>query len=178
MATKPKFEMMTGAAFTTAVGKLGKTIERTGALIQTLAVNAIGFSVKDRNTTPATQLVAAVGKGGIRRDALVRFMEQNGNLKWSKEKEAFEFMDFQKADAWTTDRAIQLMGLPWTSAKPENKLDSMYDVESAVEKLLSTIDKRIKDGKAVEHAELAKKIRAVVAEYHAEQYATAADGGE
>ena len=175
MTTKVKFVALTGAEYTASIKKLAASIDKVSNVIQVLAVNAIRFSIVDRNTTPATQLYVATAKG-MRRDAIVRFLEQNGNLRWSKEKSAFEFMELRKTAEWTDDLAVQLLGTSWQSAKAEKAPESLYDVEAAVEKFLQQIDARIAAKKPVEHADLAARLKQTVAQYHAEAYSAAADG--
>jgi len=131
------------------IGALAKTIVKMVATIQTLAIECVMHAIQHGNVTPATQLIEACGKG-IRRQSLVAWFERNGPFKWDATKMAFS-LDSARAkkmrEVPEADMRETLADKKWEEAKPEGKLDSIFDVEAQFDAFLRKVTKLAKEGK-------------------------------
>lgn len=148
-------------ALTTLIRSIAKRGLALDKDIQKAAVSAIGYSVVDRNSTPADQLFKALAKGH-RRDKLATFFEQHGNLAYMKADDAIKFYD-AGIKVWTDDMQAELLTTPWTGAT-KAAVVSKYDVDDAISKLFKNADKALKEGR-VESEEDKSLLKAMHAAY-------------
>lgn len=131
------------------IGTLAKTIVKMVVTIQTLAIECVLHAVQHGNVTPASQLIEACGKG-IRRQSLVAWFERNGPFIWNAEKSAFN-LDATRAKAMRliteNDLREQLADKKWEEAKPEPKIESIFDIEEQFGAFLRKVHKIAKEGK-------------------------------
>lgn len=164
-----QFTPMTDDKLAASIALIGKSSQKLRDLIQKAAVNAIYQSIAHRNVTPMNDLFKATAKG-IRRDALVRFLETNGNAAFVTADKSFKFYEaFELSADDLVEYCDGLMALAWEDSKPE-KVESVYDVADMVEKLIKKAEKAAKDASKVEHAELITELKDVMRRYHAAQY--------
>ena len=165
-----KFTPMESAKLSATIDGIAKSAGKLRDIVQKAAVNVIYQSLKHRNVTPANQLFTATAKG-LRRDALVRFLEQNGNLAFIKAEKGFKFYEaFESmSDDELAEYCDELMTIAWEEAKPE-KIDSIFDVAEMVEKVIKKAEKAAKDAQKVEHAELLGELKGLMRKFNAAQY--------
>lgn len=155
------------------IGRIGKASATLSNQIQAAAAQCIGYSVRDRNATPAMQLFDALS-AGHRRDALVAHFEKFGNLTWSKAEKRVIFIDMEKAFGrkleWTEEYAKQVQEASWLKAKAEPQPKSVFDVDEETAKFLERAVRakgKVKDFKG---APLLERLMETYHKYVAEQY--------
>lgn len=135
------------------ISEIRGLLVKSSTMIQAVAVQAVFYSVVDSNITPAQQLYDALGSES-RKDALLAFLEQFGNMAWSKTEKKIVFFDREKilgkekALSWTEEYAAKVAGAPWSAAKAPPAEKSMYDCEDAVKTFIRQMEKAIVKGGA------------------------------
>jgi hypothetical protein len=139
------------------IGRIGKQKVALDNAVQHAAVQCIFQSIQFRNATPAMSLFENLGTSS-RRDALVSYFEQYGNLAWSKSDKKLMFFDAakvidgKKALKWTDDYAEEVAGVIWYTTKKEPTPKSVYDMEEEFSKVLDRLTKVAnKAGNEVKH---------------------------
>lgn len=160
--------------FAVAVGNIGRSSKELDGNIQLAAVAAVAFSViKDRNATPAQQLLEVVNPHV--KAAVVAFFEKFGNLAYSKETKSMVFFDVaartdKEPLAWTDAYADEVMAFAWTTAKKAPEPKSVFDVQEEIDKLIDRLNKAAKKGATLQHAELLARMTATYNKYIGEQF--------
>ena len=113
---------------------IGKSASELQADIQIAAVNAIGYSIEHGDIRFGQKLFDAMPKG-MRRQALITFLEKHGQFAYMSTEKKFAFY---KVDGIVYDEP-KLLATPWAEAKAEN-LVSEVDVESMFENLMKRLD--------------------------------------
>lgn len=161
------------------IGRIGKASATLTNQIQLAAVQCVGYSVRDRNATPAMQLFDALTPGH-RRDALVAYFELFGNLTWSKGEKRVIFVDMDKAFGrkleWTEDYAAKVAESSWIKAKAEPQPKSVFDVDEEASKFLERILRAKKRGAEIKNSELLNRLEATYHAYVSEQYSQKGTG--
>lgn len=157
------------------IGRIGKRGQQVHDWIQTAAVQAVAYSIVDRNITPAKQLVGALNAGN-RKDALVRYLEKFGNLAWAKNEQGdYDFAFFEvkvKGELlqWTPEYAKLAQDFVWSKAIKPPTPKSMYDVAAALSQLIDAAHRAVKKQIPLMHGELLSSLEGLQAELHQQQY--------
>jgi hypothetical protein len=131
------------------IGAVGKASTKLTQQIQDAAVQCVAQSIVHRNATPAAQLFEALS-GSHRRDALVAYFEQFGNLTWSKAEKRVIFVDMEKLSngkvklEWTPEYSAKVAEALWFKAKPEVEPKSVLDIDEEASKFLERMTKQAK----------------------------------
>ena len=157
---------MTSEQFDMLVVHIKRAGKLTADMIQRAAVFAIYQSIEHRNSTPADMLYKAM-PDGTRKNSLAAYFEQHGNLAYVKGDKAkpIHFFDVQEM----TGREVAfnealLMGEPWHKAAKEQDYTSAWDVKEKLDKLLSQLERAVKnEERPVINQDLIKKVREVMA---------------
>jgi hypothetical protein len=162
------------------IGRIGKRGQQVHDWIQTAAVNAVAYSIVDRNITPAKQLVGALNAGN-RKDALVRYLEKFGNLAWAKNEQGdYDFAFFEvkvKGELlqWTPEYAKMASEFVWSKAIKPPVPKSMYDVAAALSQLIDAAHRAVKKQIPLMHADILSQLEQVQADLHHRQYSAEKD---
>jgi len=138
--------------------------------VQAAAIQAVYHSVKSSNITPSQQLYDALNTAH-RKDSLLAYLENFGNVAWSKTEKKIVFFDREKilgkdkAIAWTDEYAEKVAANKWDQAKPAPAPKSIYDCEEEVKRFIKSMEKAIVKG----GAKNSNFYDAVVAAYNNEQ---------
>jgi len=157
------------------IGRIGKASATLTNQIQLAAVQCIGYSIRDRNATPAMQLFDAVGTTQ-RRDALVRYFEMFGNLGWSKAEKRVIFIDVaevtkgQTVLEWTEEYAAKVAQVMWHKTKAEPEPKSVFDIDEETAKFIERFTRAKKRGAELKNGGLLERLMATYHAYVAEQY--------
>jgi len=160
-----------------ALGKLiiniGKSGTKLDAQIQLAAVACIGYSIVDRNISPAKDLLAAISKGH-RADSLVAYFERFGNIAYSSADKDLKFHQLTVKGAkveWDEKYVQEVQGLMWTQARRPAAIVSKYDFQVVITGVVDRFKKIAKDTtKTVENKALLDEIGAVLNRYNFEQF--------
>lgn len=150
------FVKMEVSALNDLIVGIRNALTKTAGMIQAAAVQAVFYSVVDSNITPAQQLYDALGSES-RKDALLAFLEQFGNMAWSKTEKKIVFFDREKITGpttkleWTPEYADKVAGAPWSAAKAAPAPKSMYDCDEEVRKFIATMEKQAAKGGVKNH---------------------------
>lgn len=134
-------KLITIDQFNVQVKKLVKTMKVANLRVQELAIVAVGYSIEHNDVRPANTLIESLPKG-LRKDALVKWLEINGNLAWSTEGK--KFLHYKAGAVFDVTK---LSALPWYEAKKDPEPESVYDVAEAFDKFMSKVQKLVKEGK-------------------------------
>lgn len=171
--------LMAMADLSKLIGRIGKASATLSNQIQAAAAQCIGYSVRDRNATPAMQLFDALS-AGHRRDALVAHFEKFGNLTWSKAEKRIIFIDMDKAFGrkleWTAEYAKQVQETSWLKAKAEPQPKSVFDVDEETGKFLERALRAKGKVKEFKGGQLLERLMQTYHAYVAEQYVTGSTG--
>jgi hypothetical protein len=167
------FEVMNEGQFAFGCKQVKLKGEELHALIQTLAVQAIYFSItigeRQGDCQPANRLLESM-HNSTRKDSLVAYLEKFGQLAWSKEKKGM--VDFKRekviegeiALEWNPDYADKVQASDWAEAKAAPAIKSMYDCDVEVRRLLGQMEKAIAKGAKNSHL-----YEVIAGAYNAEQ---------
>lgn len=160
------------------IAKIGRNRGQFDKLVQQAAVQAIGFTIVDRNISPCADLVLAVGDH--LEATLIAFLEKFGNVMWSKAEKKLVFVDratlpegspFHAKLEWTEEYAATIADTPWTAAKPKPQPKSQYDMEQEVSKFLDRMLKvATKDGVEVKNKDLIGRLYDTYRKYVADTF--------
>ena len=151
------------------VKRVGKMLNAT---VQRAAVFAIYKSIVDRNSTPANTLYQAM-PSGTRRQALVTFLERNGNLCYSTVSKRIEFFDVLDLTGIPRPEFDEkkLMAFPWHTSVKEADITSAWDVRDELDRILSKLERAHDNStREVINPELIRQVRIVMAKFASEQY--------
>lgn len=154
------FVLLTAAELGKKFASIGKRATILKRDIQEAAVHCIGHTQLHGDWTLSQRLVESV-TSGMRRQALVAFIENNSGVKWDAKAKSFETFKRPDLPKWSAERAEFLLSLDWTEATPE-VIKSQYDGLAAAERVISTIKAKMK-----KHDDLAPHSDIVLAELEA-----------
>lgn len=146
------------------IGRIGKHCAAYKAMVQTAAIQCIGYAIVHGNVMPARRLLDAVSKHHTR--ALTAFFEVNGNFAYDKVAKELVFKKVY-APEFFGDVLVSTLakGKNWECFAPKVEPKSMYDVEEAFDKFIKSFDNAVKAGKEIEHAELIDFVTEAKAKY-------------
>ena len=124
-------------------------------VVQEVIVAAIGHALQYGDTRIAWRCVEAAGKAGLQVDALVRYAEEFGPLKLTRNDGGAAIGFKLTKKAMTFDGEALMAGDPWYRfAKQARDVKSTYDVLARIlAAAQKAVDKQA-EGTSVEHAEL------------------------
>jgi hypothetical protein len=142
---------------TKAIKDISVTGKKLDLLIQTAGVACVYQSIKNGNTTPATDLIAAMPKGS-RVKALVAFMVQNGHLKYQVDAKTGKIIDDkvefskEKGLKWDAPAMIATMDKkPWWEHKHNDETPKPFDLKKSLSQQLKRAKAAQEDESEVEH---------------------------
>jgi hypothetical protein len=141
------------------IASIGRAGERLRKDIQSVAVQAIGYSIEYGDVTIGQRLYDALGTS-MRRQALVTFFEKNGQFCWSSVEKKFVFF---KVEGIKFDEKM-LMATPWNEAKKET-IVSELDVADLVARLIKKVEAGIEKKLDVKHSALIDDIKIAYSQY-------------
>jgi len=141
------------------IASIGRAGERLRKDIQSVAVQAIGYSIEHGDVTIGQRLFDALGTS-MRRQALVTYFEKYGQFCWSSVEKKFVFF---KVEGIKFDEKM-LMATPWNEAKKEN-IVSELDVADLVAKLIKKVESGIEKKLDVKHSALIDDIKIAYSQY-------------
>jgi hypothetical protein len=141
------------------IASIGRAGERLRKDIQSVAVQAIGYSIEHGDITIGQRLYDALGTS-MRRQALVTFFEKNGQFCWSSVEKKFVFF---KVEGIKFDEKM-LMATPWNEAKKET-IVSELDVADLVARLIKKVEAGIEKKLDVKHSALIDDIKIAYSQY-------------
>jgi hypothetical protein len=141
------------------IASIGRAGERLRKDIQSVAVQAIGYSIEHGDVTIGQRLYDALGTS-MRRQALVTFFEKNGQFCWSSVEKKFVFF---KVEGIKFDEKM-LMATPWNEAKKET-IVSELDVADLVARLIKKVEAGIEKKLDVKHSALIDDIKIAYSQY-------------
>lgn len=147
------------------IASIGRAGERLRKDIQSVAVQAIGYSIEYGDVTIGQRLYDALGTS-LRRQALVTFFEKNGQFAWSSVEKKFVFF---KVEGIKFDEKM-LMATPWNEAKKE-VIVSELDVADLVARLIKKVEAGIEKKLDVKHSALIDDIKIAYSQYLQEDIA-------
>lgn len=133
-------KLITVEAFNAEIKTLARVMKSANAKVQSLAITAVGYSILHGDVRPATTLVEELPKG-LRKDALVKWLEVNGCLAWSKEGK--KFLHYKSGVVFDEKKLAAAL---WYDAKKEKEPESVYDVAEMFDKFMDRVNKLAKDG--------------------------------
>lgn len=152
--------------FSRLINNIKRAGQLTNAMIQRAAVFSIMKSIDDRNSTPADTLFKAM-PDGTRKNALVAYFEQNGNLAYVKSEKKiafFDVADMTGKPAPVFNEAL-LAANPWHKSIKEADITSAWDAKGEIEKVLARLERAVRNNeREVTHADLIFKVKALLAE--------------
>ncbi len=143
----------------TKIASIGRAQTRLTKDIQSVAVQAIGYSIEHGDVTIGQRLYDALGTG-LRRQALVTFFEKHGQFAWSSAEKKFVFF---KVEGIKFDEKM-LMATPWNEAKKE-VIVSELDVADLVARLIKKVEAGIEKKLDVKHSALIDDIKIAYSQY-------------
>lgn len=152
---------------------IGKSASELQADIQIAAVNAVGYSIQHGDITFGQKLFNAMPKG-MRRQALITFLEKHGQFVWMSTEKKF---NFYKRDGIVFDETA-LLATPWADAKAEN-LVSEVDIEAKFESFMKSLDsvfkKHEEKGITLKNSDLYDYLAEARDRYNANKFAPAVE---
>ena len=150
-------QLMSFDSIVRMIGVVGRQRMRTATMIQMVAVQCIAHSIVNRDSRAAERLYESLNKGD-RKDALVAYFEKYGNLCWSKADKKVVFFEVKKDGKlleWTTEYSNMVASKHWTEAKPEPKINSIFDLGEKLSQLIESARKAAAKGQTVDTTLLA-----------------------
>jgi hypothetical protein len=152
-----------------ALKLIDRTVKRGAALandIQSLAVTCIGYANVHGDVTIAQEAYSKLeGVSGVRFNSFVKYLETYGQLAYDKDAKT---MVYRKRTDVITDPVQLVTALSatrWYTAIKAEAVESIYDVQAQVEKLIKKIESSIANEKVtVKGIELLDALRLVVPE--------------
>ena len=125
--------------------KLVGAIKLTTERVQTIAVQAIAYSITKGDASVANMLYDAVScTKALRKDSVVAYLETMGHLAFDTKTKKFEWLHNAviKCDrVITPEHEATIMAMRWDSAKPEPEIVSKWDMEEQVRRFLGKMAK-------------------------------------
>lgn len=139
--------------YTALLGSIGRTRAKFNTMVQEACYTAIGYSVRDRNITPAKDLLDVIGSH--LKHVVVAHLEKHGNIKFDKGAKGLVFHENINAkEGWTEGYSAYVAAQVWEKAKPEPTVKSMYDVEEELGKFLERMTNAAKKGVQLKNRDL------------------------
>ena len=128
-----------------------KSADKLHKAIQMAAASAIYHSNFHKNADVGIRLVEAImDTKGVRKNAVVAYLELHGNFQWDKDAKAIKYHRNLEAECKDEEKlALTLAQNPWDQAKPEAAITSEYDLDEDVDRIIKRIKKAVKEGKAI-----------------------------
>lgn len=145
-------QLMSFDSIVRMIGVVGRQRMRTATMIQQVAVQCIAHSIVNRDSRAAERLYDSLNKGD-RKDALVAYFEKYGNLCWNKADKKVSFFEVKKDGKlleWTTEYSNLVASKHWTEAKPEPKINSIFDLGEKLSQLIESARKAAAKGQTVD----------------------------
>lgn len=149
--------ILSAAVVRNTMAKIARIAGVYSERVQQVAVQCIGHAIAHGDVTLATELLSYVRKHD--KHILVSFFEQNGPFRYQKDAEAFE-----KNKSWVGEFVPE--NIPhWEKAKKVVAPKSIFDVEEAFARFLTTTLGQIKKAQSTKHAELLSYLKDAQARY-------------
>jgi hypothetical protein len=150
-----------------ALNLIDRTVKRGASLsndIQSIALTCIGYANVHGDVTIAQEAYSKLeGVSGLRFNSFVKYLETYGQLAYDKDAKT---MVYRKRTDVITDPVQLVTALQetrWYTAIKAEAVESIYDVQAQVEKLIKKIESSIANEKVtVKGADLLDKLRDVV----------------
>lgn len=153
-----------------AIQKLVRAQKNASRAVETVLVMAVWDSVVNESAETANGLIDALRKS-TKRDGIVAFLEQFGQLAMTKGKRGFVHfaLGAQSAITWDAEYVdlVQEEAQNWESFKPASKVQDDIDVVKLVEGIVKKVNKAKENGDTVLNADLAEYLGALLAQYTA-----------
>jgi len=164
-------KLMESAVLTKQIARLSIRTVAYRAVVQSLAVEAIGHCVSHGNINPCVALAAAVDKH--HKPAIVSFLTKEGNVRWDKEAKELKFNPRFDRDSFTEQRKTELLkGKVWTDYVKAPEVKDAFDCADVLKRTIESYERAVKAGKKIAHSDLMDGIRALYYGFEARQYET------
>lgn len=151
-------ELIDKKEITTQLKSLVKAIKITTERVQTIAVQAIAYSILHKDATVANELFVVVNQTkSLRKDSLVKYLETMGHLAFDTKQKQFGFLvneriNNKKVGTITPEHEANILALRWDHAKAEPTIVSEWDMEAQFRAFIGrmqkiVIDPAVKEGK-------------------------------
>jgi hypothetical protein len=153
------FQLLSTNELHAALKAITKSVAATRQRVQSMAEQAVAYSIVHGDVSVGNKLLEAVGVNkSLRRDSLVAYLEKFGNFAYLKaEKKLVFFLNTQTGctNGVITDAHYALItSSKWDEAKREAEIVSKYDMEAEVRKFIDRMHKLARDGNiTIEHPE-------------------------
>jgi hypothetical protein len=153
------FQLLSTNELHAALKAITKSVAATRQRVQSMAEQAVAYSIVHGDVSVGNKLLEAVGVNkSLRRDSLVAYLEKFGNFAYLKaEKKLAFFLNTQTGctNGVITDAHYALItSSKWDEAKREAEIVSKYDMEAEVRKFIDRMHKLARDGNiTIEHPE-------------------------
>jgi hypothetical protein len=129
---------------------LTKAIKMTTERVQTIAVQAIAYSILNKDAQVANELFVVVNQTkSLRKDSLVKYLETMGHLAFDTKEKKFGFLVNAKIGCkpgvFTPEHEANVLALRWDNAKAEPKLVSEWDMEAQFRAFIGRMQKIVID---------------------------------
>jgi len=162
-------KLMESAVLTKQIARLSIRTAAYRAVVQALAVEAIGHSVAHGNIMPLLALTGAVDKH--HKPTIVAFVTKEGNVRWDKDEKTLKFNPRYERDSFTEQRKSELLkGKLWTDYVKAPEPKDAFDVADVIKRVIEQYERAVKAGKRIAHSDLMDDIRARYYGYEARKY--------
>jgi hypothetical protein len=129
---------------------LVKAIKMTTERVQTIAEQAIAYSIVNCDASVANKLFLAVGcNKALRKDALVKYLELNGHLAFDTKQKQFGYLINTltgcKKGVLTAEHEATFTSKRWDEAKKEPAIVSEWDMEAQFRAFIGKMNKLASD---------------------------------
>jgi hypothetical protein len=164
----PQASMWDKQAAFDAIDRVGKDATTVRNNIQRIATIAIGYANLHGDISIAQRAVEVFQTNkGIRFNSFVSYLEHHGQLQWDAKAKQVVYRKRDDVIRDIPELVEALRASFWWEAIKAEEVVSMYDVKTAVEKLIAKATANAKKGGEVKHAEMLESLINLV-EAHAE----------
>jgi hypothetical protein len=133
-----------------AMKGVAKAMNMTTERVQTVAVQAVAYSILNKDASVATDLFNVVNQSkSLRKDSLVKYLETMGHLAFDTKEKKFGFLINPrincKPGTLTPEHEANVLALRWDHAKAEPKLVSEWDMEAQFRAFIGRMQKIVID---------------------------------
>jgi hypothetical protein len=133
-----------------AMKGVAKAMNMTTERVQTVAVQAIAYSILNKDASVATDLFNVVNQSkSLRKDSLVKYMETMGHLAFDTKEKKFGFLLNAKIGCkpgtLTAEHEATILAMRWDHAKAEPKIVSEWDMEAQFRAFIGRMQKIVID---------------------------------
>ena len=125
--------------------KLVSAIKLTTERVQTIAVQAIAYSITKGDVDVANKLFEAVSTNkALRKDSLVKYLEVMGHLAFDTKDKKFKWLHNAKINCdrvITPEHEATIMAMRWDDAKKPPEITSEWDMEAQFRQFIGRMQK-------------------------------------